>query len=235
MSASNYQRRQPSGWLRRSGSASRVAATAVASAVASVATGKLTRQTQLRSATRLPAPQPTSVAKNAKGDSSRHATRRRHRRGAQTDATESLQTSVAKNASGDRRPCRDGMASSHCDHSPRRRRTSQQSNRRDQPTRLGDARRIETDAALAAIYSHEFSLGLRSRSAAPKVARVAAQKNNVKRASWRYGSPRNPSSNCTIASRLMATTQQSFIKSQGRWKLLLAGLNGFNAPSPERF
>lgn len=232
MSASNYQRRQPSEQRGRSASASRVAATTVASSVASV---KSTRQTQPPLATRLPTPLPAAVAKNAKGDSSRHATLRRNRRGAQTEVAEALQTSVAKNASGDSKPCRDGMATSHCDHYPRPRRTSQQSNRRDQLTRLGDACRVETDAALAAICSHVFSLGLRNRIAAPKVARVAAQKNNAKRASWRYGSPTNPSSNCRIASRLMATTQRRFGQSRGRWKRLLVGLDGLNAPSSECF
>ena len=95
MYASNDQRRQSSDRRRRSVSASRVAATAVDTSVASVATVKSTRQTQLPFARRLAAPQPTTVATNAKGDSSRHATLQRNHHGAQTEAPEPLRTSVA--------------------------------------------------------------------------------------------------------------------------------------------
>lgn len=112
MYASNDQRRQPSQWRGRSVSAHRVAATAVATSVATV---KLTRQTQLPFTTRLPTRHPTSVANNAKGDSSRHATACIDDSCAQTEATEPLQTSVAESASGDRKNSRAPLASCPCE------------------------------------------------------------------------------------------------------------------------
>ena len=178
-SANNHQRRHHSERRRGSTDGRRLAATAVAT---SVATAKSTRQTQLPISTRLPPPQPTSVAQNAKGDSSRHATLSRNHHGAQTEAAEPLQSSVAKNASGDSSRRRDSKASPHRhtrrrqrhEHHPRRRRTralpathrakpSRRSPTDDRSPRSGHSRRRAPASCVVRQRAQEITKNRRGR------------------------------------------------------------------------